>query len=43
MVVEVELFARHLPIHVDRDNGFVVPLISRLDEEQIAVEDEGNH
>ena len=41
MVVEVELFARHLPVYVDRDDGFVVPLGSRLYEEEIAVEDEG--
>ena len=41
MVVEVELLAHHLPAHVDGDNGFVVPLGSWLDEEEVAVEDEG--
>ena len=43
MVVEVELLARYLSIHVDGDNGFVIPLGSRLHEEKIAVEDEGCH
>ena len=41
--MEVELFACYVPVHVDRDDGFVLPLGSRLDEEEIAVEDEGCH
>ena len=43
MVVEVELFARHLSVHVDHDDGFVVPLGSRLYEEEISVEEVGCH
>lgn len=34
MVVEVELCACYVPVHVDGDDGFVVPLISRFDEEE---------
>ena len=41
--MEVELFACYVPVHVDRDDGFVLPLGSWLDEEEIAVEDEGCH
>ena len=41
--MEVELFAGYVPVHVDGDNGFVLPLGSRLYEEEIAVEDEGCH
>ena len=43
MVVEVELLAGYVSVHVDRDDGFVLPLGSRLYEEEIAVEDEGCH
>ena len=43
MVVEVELFACYVPVHVDGDDGFGVPLGSRLYEEESAVEDEGRH
>ena len=39
--MEVELFACYVPVHVDRDDGFVLPLGSRLYEELVAVEDEG--
>lgn len=39
MVEQVELFAYYVSVHVDGDDGFVVPLISGLYEEQIAVED----
>ena len=41
--MEVELFACYVPVHVDCDDGFVLPLGSRLYEEEIAVEDEGCH
>ena len=37
------MFACYVPVNVDRDDGFVLPLGSRLDEEEIAVEDEGCH
>ena len=43
MVVEMELFACYVPVDVDRDDGFVLPLGSWLDEEEIAVEEEGCH
>ena len=41
--MEVELFACHLPVHVDGNDGFVLPLGSWLYEKEIAVEDEGCH
>ena len=41
--MEVELFACYVPVHVDGNDGFVLPLGSRLDEELVVVEDEGCH
>ena len=43
MIVEVELFACYVPVYVDGDDGFVVPLGSWLDEEEVTVEEEGFH
>ena len=38
----LELFARYVRVHVDSDDGFVIPLGGRRDEELVAVEDEGS-